>query len=217
MHSLAKAIYVTGAFLAVGFATPALSQKPELVVEIGKQEIHEGESVLYRVTLNHVEDPKPPKLAGLDNFQVSSLGEQSLDSRQITIINGQRSEVVRRGRQYNYRLTPKVAGTLIIPAPTAKAGNTELTGREIRLTVVPPEKQDTVILEFKTDRSAVYPMQPFTLSLIVAVKGLPEEAKDRDPMSVQPQPPGINVPWLSDEQLPDGMRTEKDWRKCSSH
>ena len=212
MQRLATSIAISF-LLAIGFADAAYAQKPELIVEVGKQEIYEGESVLYRVTLNHVEEPKPPTLEGFDKFQITTLSEQSLDSRQITIINGQRSEVVRRGRQYNYRLTPKVAGTLIIPAPIATVDGTELTGRAFQLTVVPPEKQDIAIVEFTTDRSAVYPMQPFTLSLNVAVKGLPSDAKNRDPLTVQQQAPALSVPWLSDDQLPDGFKADKDWRE----
>ena len=134
-------------------ACDAAAQEPELIVEIEKREIYEGESVLYRVTLNHVENPTAPVLDGFDDFQVTPLGEQSLDSRQITIINGRRTETVRRGRQYNYRLTPLRSGTLTIPAPTATVDGEVLTGREITLQVRPPDEQDSVILEFcRTDR-----------------------------------------------------------------
>ncbi|MEM9645765.1 MAG: BatD family protein [Planctomycetota bacterium] len=197
----------------VGIATKAAAQSPELIVAIEKQEIYQGESVLYQVTLNHVENPSAPQLDGLDDFEVAKLGEQSLDSRQITIINGRRSEVVRRGRQYNYRLTPQKSGELTIPAPSARVDGDLLTGREITLNVVPPDNQDSILVEFSTDRSSVYPMQAFELSLTIAVKDLPGEVKDRDPLTVQPDPPVLDVLWLDDDRLPDGLEPEKGWRE----
>jgi len=199
--------------LLAGMVTSAAAQEPELLVEIEKQEIYAGESVLYRVTLNHVENPVAPELVGFDAFQVTPAGERSLDSRQITIINGRRSEVVRRGRQYNYQLTPRRSGQLTIPAPTASLDGQVLTGREIKLKVVPPDDQEGVILEFTTDHESVYPMQPFELKLTIAVKDLPGELKDRDPLSVQPKPPALEVAWLSDERLPKGIQPKQSWRQ----
>ena len=196
-----------------GLAAEVVAQSPELIVEIENQEIYEGESVLYRVTLNHVENPNAPKLVGFDDFQITSLGEQSLDSRQITIINGRRSEIIRRGRQYNYRLTPTKSGTLTIPAPTATIDGKVLTGRMITLKVIPPDEQDSVIVEFAADRSSVYPMQPFELSLTIAVKDMPGEIKDRDPLTVQPKPPALDVAWLDDDRLPEGIEAEQSWRE----
>ena len=194
-------------------ALPAAAQKPELIVEIEKQEIYEGESVLYRVTLNHVDQPREPELTGFTDFRVAKLGEQSLDSQQITIINGVRSVVVRRGRQYNYRLTPRRNGDLEIPAPTAKVGNDELQGRVVALRVIPPADQDAVLLEFSVDRDRVYPMQPFRLKLTLVVKELPGEFADRDPLTVQSDPPVMQAAWLDDQQLPDGIRFERSWRE----
>ena len=199
-------------FVAVA-ACQAMAQTPELIVEIDKREVYEGESVLYRVTLNHVENPTEPKLEGFDDFRITPLAQQSLNSQRVTIINGVRSEVVRRGRQYNFQLTPLRSGELTIPAPTAKVGADLLKGREIDIRVIPPDDQDVVLLELAVDRDAVYPMQPFTLTLTVVVKELPGDEASRDPLSVQPTPPTLNVPWLDDNQIPNGITTRKSWRE----
>lgn len=199
--------------LLIGMARGVVAQEPELIVEIEKREIFEGESVLYRVTVNHVENPTAPVLSGLADFDVANLGEQSLNSQQITIINGRRTEIIRRGMQYNYRLTPRKSGVFTLPAPTAKVGNDVLTGKEITLRVVAPEVQDVVILEMTTDRTSVYPMQPFELSLRILVKDLPGELSDRDPLTVQPKPPALTLGWLTDEQIPDGIDVSKSWRE----
>ena len=210
--SYSRVLIVSGYLLLTGMIQHVVAQEPQLIVEIEKHEIYEGESVLYRVTLNHVKVPTAPTIAGLEEFHVTNLGEQSLNSQQVTIINGRRTEIVRRGMQYNYRLTPKQSGLFTIPAPTAKVGNDVLTGREISLRVVAPEIQDSVILEMAVDRTSVYPMQPFELSLTIAVKELPGELQKQDPLSVQPKPPALNLAWLTDEQIPDGLEVEKNWR-----
>lgn len=197
--------------MAVLPAAAAQAQSPELIVEIDRTQIYEGESFVYRVTLNHVEDPPQPDLSGFDDFDTAFLGQQSLDSRQISIINGRRSEVIRRGRQFTWRLTPRRSGVLTIPAPTAEVDGETLTGRAVEVQVRPPDVQDTVILQQSVSRATVYPMQPFTVKLVIAVKDLPEPARSRDPLTVQPQLPVLNVPWLDDAQLSDGLIPERSW------
>ena len=201
------------ALLIAGLSGELCAQEPELIVEIEKREIYEGESVRYSVTVNHVDSPAAPVLSGLDDFQVVNLGEQSLNSQRITIINGQRTEIIRRGMQYNYSLTPKQSGVFTIPAPTAKVGSDTLTGRALTLRVVAPEMQDAVILKLKVDRESVYPMQAFELTLTILVKELPGELKDKDPLSVQPTPPVLLFPCLTDDEIFDGIKPAKSWRE----
>ncbi|MEQ9409759.1 MAG: BatD family protein [Fuerstiella sp.] len=192
----------------------AVAQEPELIVEVDRQEIYQGESLIYDLTLNHVSDPQPPSLEALTDFQVESLGQQSQNSRQITIINGRQSEVIRSGMLYRFRLTPLKSGRQVIPAPAVMVNGTELTGREVPINVIAPEQQDIVILEMTTDRKSVYPMQPFTVTLVVAVRELPDELSSRSPLSVQSREPvRLSVPWLDDEQLPDGLKPESSWRE----
>ena len=189
------------------------AQSPELIVEVDRQQVYEGESFIYQITLNHAQNPSAPDLAGFHAFHIESLGSRSLNSSQITIINGRRSEVIRRGQQYSYRLTPLNSGTLTIPAPRASVDGETLTGREIEVRVVAPEIQDTVLLDYSADRSTVYPTQPFTVTLVIAVKELPDSVNGRDPLTVQPQPPTLSVPWLDDGQLPEGLRSQHAWKQ----
>ena len=59
-------------------ACRAAGEKPELIVEMDRNHIYEGESVLYRITLNNVENPRQPDLSGFDDFLITPLGEQSV-------------------------------------------------------------------------------------------------------------------------------------------
>ncbi|MEO2030510.1 MAG: BatD family protein [Planctomycetaceae bacterium] len=194
-------------------AENAVAQSSELIVEIDRQQIYEGESFVYQITLNHVENPSPPVLAGFDEFEITSLGERSLNSSQITIINGRRSEIIRRGRQYNYRLTPKTSGTLTIPSPSASVDGETLTGREIVVRVMPPENQNTVLLDYGVDRATVYPTQPFTVKLVIAVKELPDPESTRDPLTVQSSAPALSISWLDDNQLPEDLQPQRGWKE----
>ena len=68
-------------------------------------------------------------------------------------------------------------------------------------------------MEATTDLDSVYPLQPFTISLNVAVKQLPGELADRSPLSVQSRDPAkLTIPWLEDEQLPEGLQPKGSWR-----
>jgi len=206
---------------------PAAAQEPEILVDVtfrGRpvEQVYEGQSVVYAVTLNHVENPSPPELEGFDDFDVESLGEQSLDSTQVTIINGRMTQIVRRGREYRFRLTPRKTGLLTIPGPIAKVDGRVLKGPERSLTVVPADEQDTAYLEITSDRESVYPLQPFTLTLSVAVKGLPEPHADRSPVSVQRElrynPPILRVPWMEGAKpgLADGLVRREDLNDWAS-
>jgi hypothetical protein len=204
------------AALAVAWSAAAClaaGEKPEVIVEMDRQRIYEGESVRYRITLNNIENPHQPDLAGFDDFLVNFLGERSIDSSMTTIINGRRSDIIRRGRQYDYQLTPKRAGNLTIPAPTAEVDGQKLSGREMALVVTAPQDQDIVRMEITAEPNSVYPMQDFTVILSISVKELPEPNTDVNPVGVQTSPPELQIPWVEDERLPDGLKPKENWQR----
>ncbi len=194
-------------------ACRAAGEKPELIVEMDRNHIYEGESVLYRITLNNVENPRQPDLSGFDDFLITPAGEQSLNFQQTIIINGRRSETIRRGRQYNYQLTPKRAGNLTIPAPTAEVDGQKLIGKEMSLVVTAPQDQDIVCMEITAEPVSVYPLQPFTVILSISVKELPEPYANENPVGVQTSPPELQIPWLDDEHLPAGLKPKESWQR----
>lgn len=197
-------------WLALAAPAPA-ADEPEVLVELARPRIYEGETVQYRVTLNHVQNPQAPKLEGFADFEVKSLGEQSLNSRQIININGRVTQIVRYGRAYDYELTPKRAGMLQIPAPVAEVDGKTLRGQALELEVVAPQDQDLALLDMTADRDSVYPLQPLTITLTVAVKNLPEPFADRNPLAVLRRLPALSIPWADDGSLPDGWQPETSW------
>ncbi|MEE9601939.1 MAG: BatD family protein, partial [Thermoguttaceae bacterium] len=208
----------------VALSASATAAEPEVIVELGSDRVYQGESVLYRVTLNNFKNPSPPRLEGFDNFRIESLGQTSLNSTFTRIINGRVTTVERRGEQYSYRLTPLKAGLLRLPAPTAKAGGKTISGSEKLLDVIAPDEQDLVIMELTVDRQSVYPMQPFELTLSILVKGLPSPNSDHNPvadrftdrsdlMGSRSLPRNLQIPWLPDDNLPEGIEPAESWQR----
>jgi len=198
-------------FLAAG-SVLAASRAPSIEVELGEEQIYEGQSVAYRVTLNNIENPSPPELKGFDDFEVTPRGETSLNSSQIIFsFNGQPIEIRRSGRQYNYLLTPRKTGLLRIPGPTVTVDGKVLKGRELTLRVRAAAEQDVVILELAADRRAVQPLRPFTVTVSVLVKEIPS-SPDIDPLTVQRGSlPVLSIPWIPDERLPKGITPATGW------
>ena len=68
-------------------------------------------------------------------------------------------------------------------------------------------------MQIRADRNSVYPMQPFTITLSIAIKALPKPFDDRNPVGVQDSPPVLEIPWAADDRLPDGVQPTTDWRR----
>lgn len=204
-----------GLLLALmGLAASSYAEdQPRMTVALDRSEVYEGQSVRYQITVENVEDPKQPELGVMTDFDVAFLGQQSLDSQQITIINGVMRQVVHRGREFHFSLTPKRTGQLTIPAPSLAVGGKTLQGTPERLVVLPATAQDLVAIELSADRQTIYPTQPLTVTVSVFVKQLPPAVSDRDPLSVQKTPPLLRIPWLADKDLPGGLSPQENWQQ----
>ncbi len=205
------------AFLAILLWTGSLvaePNEPNVEVELSQDQVYEGQSVLYRITVNNVEKPSPPELKGFDDFEVAPRGEVSLNSTQISLnFNGRRMEIQRSGRQYNYQLTPRKTGLLRIPGPTIRLDGRVLQGRELSLNVRPSADQDVAILQVALDRPVVRPLQPFTLTLSVFVKGV-EGEDQRKPLALRGESiPSLRIPWATDDRLPKGIQPLVAWNR----
>ncbi len=182
------------------------AQSPEVVVELERDQIYEGETVEYRVFVNHVDQEVSPQLTDWADFGVQFKGTQAINSSQISIINGRREEMTRRGLLYAYTLTPKRSGKLTVPAPRVEVNGKELPSRSLTLTVVAAAEQDVALLEMTVDRDEVYPLQPFELKLTIWIKPVPEPLESRDPLTVQNPLVQLSLPWADDDQLASAVQ-----------
>jgi len=194
--------------LSVGQA--AAGDAPQLQAQLAADQIYFGESVIYQVTLRNVKDPSAPDLSAFAaDFQVTPQGDQSLNQNSVFIVNGRMTQQVVYGHAYNCQLTPKRAGVLTVPAPTALVDGSKLTGPTLSLRVTAAEKQDLALMEISVRPAKVCPTKPFEVTLRILIKPLPD-APNRDPlfplcMARQPRPPALQVPWVN---TPEGLKTD---------
>ena len=177
-------------------------QQPEIRVGMSAEEIFIGETIDYQVEIRNSENPAAPDVSTLqEQFKVTANGDHSRNQSTTLIVNGRVSEETVLSHVYLYRLTPTVAGDLIIPSVKVVIDGKELASRPLSLRVLDAEVQDLVIAELRTDRQTIYPTQPFTLSVKVLIRPLPES--DESPLlPLRRQPPQLQLNWVD---LPPGL------------
>ena len=178
-------------------STALAAERPEIEVKAGASEIYFGESVDYVVEIRNVKNPDAPNIDSLrEEFDVVARGNESRNQTSYMNFNGRITERSSLSHVFRYRLTPRRAGNLTIPALTATIDGKTISGSSLELSVVAPEEQDLVIPQIMTDRAKVYPAQPFEVTLRVLVHPLPD-APDRDPLApLRRQLPRLDVNWV---------------------
>ena len=188
-------------------AAPLMADEPEVICELGRSRIYLGESVMYKVTLNHVENPTPPELKGFDDFEVISAGiPKSINFQKLIFRNGQQTQIIRRGWVYDYQLTPRKLGTLVVPAPTIEVNGQTIHGQALTLSVQEPNSQDTVRMAITVDPPNVYPTQRMKVRLSIWIRALPDEFSRRNPVSIQRPPPALQIPWVNNSTFDEGLK-----------
>jgi hypothetical protein len=171
--------------------TPAVwAQESELTVTaaVEKTQVYAGQPFVLQIQVTGSDEVKPPDLSGLDDFQVQEAGGGQNNSQSISIVNGKISRVVRRGYTFNYRLTAKRAGDLMIPAIVVTAEGKTRRTEPIRMRAVPPSENEDFKLRLDFSGQRVYVGQPVILTVTWYVGGNVEEF-------------GFNIPLLDDKRF----------------
>ena len=120
--------------------------------------------------IQNAENTSIPNLDSLsDQFTIEFLGESNRGSSTI-IINGRITES--SSRTYQFRLTPKIVGTLKIPAVTVTIDGKTIKSNAVSVRVMDIPKQDTVLVEIVANEAKVYPTQSFSLLATVVLAAL---------------------------------------------
>ncbi|MDR0704028.1 MAG: BatD family protein [Planctomycetaceae bacterium] len=214
-----------------------LQAAPQMIVSVDRTTVYEGESVLYWITLidtQPIDDSIMPDISAVTDFNVQVLPKQPSHQRSVHINNGFRTETTTSRIRFAYVLIPKRSGSLIIPLPKVLVNGRQLvpdlvevggqalreipTGGAISVTVKPPNDQDLAFLKIETNKTRLYPFQPFIITVIVQVKGLPEKidsGQTTNPLQVLRDPPTLIIPWANDDAaLPKGIIPQQkvtDW------
>ena len=190
-----------------------LAETPEVLVELDREQIFVGETVHYRVLLNHCGMQAEPDMSDFKQFDVRLVSRREIQTTQIIDDGRQRQRVVRMGPLYEYQLTPHMAGNVHVPAPSAEIDGKTYLGQTLTLKVTEIEDQDLVHLEMSFEPESVYPMQPFRIRLTLAVKGLPDPASGTDPLKLRRTLPSLTIPWANDEQLDDALQPKEPFSR----
>lgn len=187
------------------------SAPPEIVCSVIEEEdIFLGESLTYQVNIQNADTPSTPNTAKLnEQFAVEFLGDQSRNQSSTMIVNGRISQSNTFSHVYQYRLTPKLAGTLTIPEVTATIDGKNLISNVVPVRVLDIPKQDTVVAEIISSPSKVYPTQSFTVKLRVLVQPI-ADTRDEPLKPLRRSPPRLQINWLKPQE---GLETNEvsDW------
>jgi hypothetical protein len=201
-----------------------LAAEVSLRVQIDRTMIYEGETLLYQVILTDtkpIDDNLQPGDFTPPDFVVRALPKQQQRSggmKQTFILNGKVIKDETSEQQYivlfPFILTPKKTGSIAV-APPKIGGKTLPVSVEnglqlspdgsVTIQVIPPDKQDDVLLDITTNRQKLYPMQPLEITLTVSIKALPGRYSNKNPLDLLKEPPRLRIPWFDNSPTLKGL------------
>ncbi len=191
----------------------AEAQRTEIDAGLDRDRIYVGEQAVYKVLLRFDRElgqpPSPPTVAPVEGLVVEFVDQNA--SRRFMSINGRKTNSV--DYVYYYRVTPRAQGVYTIPGATVDVDGETLRAPESRLDVRAPDSQEHALLELSVSPDTVYPMQTFTVTLRVALKALPGEHANRDPLLSRRERGqfvlALRMPWV--DELPSGLEGLQEW------
>lgn len=150
----------------VALAWPAAAQQaPRIQAAVERDEVFVGEPFIYQIQLENASSATPPDLSGIGgDFTVEYLGGSQSNSTSIQIINGRRTEVVRREYVLNYRLTARRPGMLEIPSVRVDTGGQTLSTAPVSVRARRPEPVEGFKLEAGLSKEVAYVGEPLVLT-----------------------------------------------------
>ena len=174
--------------------------------DLSASSIYLGESVQLELRIHGLRDPQPPVLEHPD-IDISSEGGQSFNNSSLTIINGRTTRNEDFGYIARYRLRPRQAGVLRIPAIAVTHEGHTYHSQPLTLMVKEPAAQDTLLVEVYTDKPTYVLGERITLSLDLSLRKVTMDGKELEVDPFFPkQPPQLQIPWF--ESLGDWKTTE---------
>ncbi len=156
--------------LMILLAAPVFGETIQVSALVEKNSLSIGESFVYQVQIKGSENISnfPKDKWGddkfINNFSIKFLGGQNNSSRQVTIINGKRSETVHSGYFLSYSLTPKNIGVLSIPPISITVDGKIYTTNSIQIKVTEAEQSEDFHLRVSLDKNNCYVGEPLLLT-----------------------------------------------------
>lgn len=158
---------------AIALASLAPAQEtPTVNAAVEKNEVSVGEPFIFQIQVNNVGEAEAPDLSALEgDFTVEYGGGKRNSSESISFINGRTTRVVSLQYLINYRLTPKRAGRVEIPAITLTVGGQPLTTQPVAMQVNPPEAVKDFKLSTSLSKSECYVGEPISMTTTYYIGG----------------------------------------------
>ncbi|MBM3880019.1 MAG: protein BatD [Verrucomicrobia bacterium] len=149
----------------LGATTPAAAATLSARGAVSQQEVFVGEPFTYQVQVSGSEQPEEPDLSAVAEFDVQKLGGQQNSSQSVTIINGRVNRVVNLGYVFSYQLTPKRAGSWVIPAVAVRAEGQVTRTQPVPIQVRQPAETQDFKLRMELSKAQGYVGEPIRLTL----------------------------------------------------
>jgi hypothetical protein len=152
-----------GALALVSIASA--QETPTVNAAVDKNEVVVGEPFVFQIQVNNVSEAETPDLSALEgDFTVEFGGGKRNSSESISFINGRTTRVVSLQYLINYRLTPKRAGRVEIPAITLTVEGHTLTTQPVAVQVNPPAPVKDFKLSTSLSKSECYVGEPISMT-----------------------------------------------------
>ena len=141
---------------------PLFAVDIEIAAVVEKNILSVGESFIYQIQIqgsdNATDFPKENwgDTNFTESFKVKFLGGQNNSSRQISIINGRRKEIINTAYIISYSLTPLKPGILTIPSVSVIIEENKFTTRSIKIESKEAEESDNLKLLVSLDKDKAY-------------------------------------------------------------
>ncbi|MBU4152849.1 MAG: BatD family protein [Proteobacteria bacterium] len=132
---------------------------------VDQEEVYVGQSFTLQVQVEGSDSPGEPDISSLIDFTVEPRGGQQNSSESVSIINGRMSRVSHRGYVFNYELTSKREGRLVIPPLSVIIDKQLYQTQPVRIVVKQPEESDEFKLRQTLSKDRVYVGEPVTLTV----------------------------------------------------
>lgn len=172
----------------------------------GRESFFLGEPFRFQIQISGSDSPEKPDLSSLSSaFSVEELGGSPTTRKSVRYVNGRVTQTVHRSYVFDYRLSPKRAGSLVIPALTVKVGGKALRTTPVPVTVKKPGETADSKFRVSATKTQCYVGEPLRLTYTWYLD--PEAGK----VSIS----GINVPLLasSDFSFPEEDLTGADRKR----
>ena len=142
----------------------------EITAVVEKNILSVGESFIYQIQIKGSDNasgfPKE-KWTNTDftnKFKVEFLGGQNNSTRQISIINGRRKEVLNTAYIISWSLTPLKSGTLVIPSVSVNVDGKKYVTRPIKIESKVAEESENLKLLVSFDKDTAYVGEPLLIT-----------------------------------------------------